>query len=151
MNSLAFNIPILHRHSNYLIKLVHHKLEIEKDMEMRASIELQFWTNNDGEFGEPVLQVIANDSELTARQKANDMEVFRTRIWSSTTRGSWCNPTTGALVYPDNSGNYPEGSVTQLTFWQSLPHGAFAGTTLAEKVYAALLVNMQQIYDLDNI
>jgi nicotinamidase-related amidase len=120
-------------------------------MEMRASIELQFWTNNDGEFGEPVLQVIANDSELTARQKANDMEVFRTRIWSSTTRGSWCNPTTGALVYPDNSGNYPEGSVTQLTFWQSLPHGAFAGTTLAEKVYAALLVNMQQIYDLDNI
>ena len=137
------------------MKIVHHKLEIDKDLEMRAHIEIEFWTNSgtieNPEFGIRVLDLINNDETLSEKQKSIDSERFSNKKRSSTTRGSWVNPSTGVIVKPDNSGNYPEGSVTQLTFWQSLPHGAFAGTTLAEKVYAALLVNMQQIYDLDNI
>ncbi len=152
MNTLPHPQKIRHRHSDYLIKLVHHKLEIEADLEMRATIRLEFWTKDgNGDFDQPVLEVIANDESLSANQKRNDMDTFRTRIWSSTTRGSMVMPATGELVFPDENGAYPEGAVTQLQYWQSIPVEAFPGSTLAEKVYAALLVNMQEIYDLQNI
>lgn len=152
MNSLFINQKIQHRHSDYLIKLVHQKLEIDSDLEMRAYIRLEFWTKDeDGEFDQPLLQVIGDNPDLSASQKKNDMELFKTRIWSSTTRGSMVLPATGELVYPDENGEYPEGAVSQLQYWQSIPASAFPGDTLAEKVYSALLVNMQEIYDLQNI
>jgi hypothetical protein len=152
MEKLSHTQKINHRHSDYLIKLVHRKLEIEEDLEMRATIRLEFWTKDEnGDFDQPVLNVIANNEALTQNQKRNDMETFRTRIWSSSTRGSWVNPATGQLVFPDENGEYPEGSITQLQYWQNIPADMFPGTTLAEKVYAALLVNMQEIYDLQNI
>ncbi|MEX0884511.1 MAG: hypothetical protein WDZ72_13660, partial [Cyclobacteriaceae bacterium] len=110
---------IQHRHSNYLIRLVHEKLEIAQDMEMTASIRLVFYTKNEsGEYDQPVLNVIRENNELTESQKRNDTEMFRTRVWSSSTRGSWVLPDTGELVYPDENGNYPEGSITQLQYWQ---------------------------------
>lgn len=152
MNQLAHPFKIQHRHSDYLIKLVHHKLEIDADLEMRAHIRIEFWTKDaEGEFDEPLLEVIANDPNLSDNQKRNDMELFRTRQWSSSTRGSRVLPETGELVHPDENGNYPAGAITQLQYWQSLPAAAFPGETLAEKVYSALLVNMQEIYDLQNI
>ncbi|MBD3630532.1 hypothetical protein [Cyclobacterium sp.] len=143
---------IQHRHSNYLIRLEHEKLEIDQDLEMTASIRLVFYTKDEaGEIDRPVLDVIREDTSLTESQKRNDLEMFRTRVWKSSTRGSMVLPTTGELVYPDEYGNYPEGAITQLQYWQSLPATAFPGETLAEKVYSALLVNMQEIYDLQNI
>lgn len=149
---LSYPTTIQHRHSDYLIKLVHHKLEIESDMEMRAFIRLEFWTKDaQGKFDQPLLQVIANNPTLSDSQKRNDMEQFRTQIWSSTTRGSRVMPTTGELVYPDENGDYPAGSITQLQYWQNAPAEAFPGTTLAQKVYAAILVNMEEIYTLGNI
>ena len=152
MNELSHTTKIQHRHSDYLIKLVHHKLEIESDLEMRAHIRLEFWTKDEqGEFGEPVLEAIRNNPNHSESQKRNDMETFRTRIWSSSTRGSRVLPATGELVDPDENGNYPEGSITQLQYWQSIPAEAFPGATLAEKVYAALIVNMEEIYSLGNI
>lgn len=152
MNSLHFTTPIPHRHSDYVIKLVHDRLEIESDLEMRAHVLLEFWTKDEnGDFDRPLLDVIRENTELTDRQKANDLETFKTRRWSSTTRGSRVMPATGELVHPDTEGQYPEGSISQLQYWQSLPADAFPGATLAEKVYAALLVNMQEIYTLGNI
>jgi hypothetical protein len=152
MNKLEFSKPIPHRHSEYVIKLVHERLEIESDLEMRAHMLLEFWTKDEnGNFDRPLLQVIRENTELTDRQKSNDIETFKTRRWSSTTRGSRVMPLTGELVYPDSQGQYPEGSITQLQYWQLLPADAFPGTTLAEKVYSALLVNMQEIYTLNNI
>ncbi|AEL24363.1 hypothetical protein [Cyclobacterium marinum] len=152
MNGLYFNDTIQHRHSDYLIRIAHHKLEIDSDLEMRAFIRLEFWTKDEnGEFDQPLLEVIQNDPNLSLSQKANDIEMFKTRIWSSTTRGSRVVPETGVFVYPDEAGNYPEGSITQLEYWQSLPAEAFPGTTLAQKVYAALLANMEEIYTLGNI
>ena len=152
MNELSHTRKIQHRHSDYLIKLVHHKLEIDSDLEMRASIRLEFWTKDEnGNFGEPVLKVIKNNPNLSDSQKQNDLETFRTRVWPSSTRGSMVMPATGELVYPDENGNYPEGSITQLQYWQSIPAEAFPGATLAEKVYAALIVNMEEIYSLGNI
>lgn len=152
MNTLTHPQKIQHRHSDYLIKLVHQKVEIEADLEMRASIRLEFWTKDEnGDFDQPVLDVIASNETLTQNQKRNDMETFRTRIWSSSTRGSWVNPATGDLVFPDEHGAYPEGSITQLEYWQNIPADMFPGATLAERVYAGILLNMQQIYDLQNI
>lgn len=152
MTNLEHPQKIQHRHSDYLIKLVHHKLEIDSDLEMRVHVRIEFWTKDaEGEFDQPVLDLINADPLLTESQKSNDREVFKTRIWSSTTRGSKVMPATGVLVYPDENGNYPEGSITQLQYWQSLPATVFPGETLAEKVYSALLVNMQEIYDLQNI
>lgn len=143
---------IQHRHSDYLIRLVHERLEIDQDLEMTASIRLVFYTKDEaGEFDRPVLDVIRENTNLTESQKRNDLEMFRTRIWQSSTRGSMVLPDSGQLVYPNQYGNYPEGSITQLQYWQSLPAAAFPGETLAEKVYSALLVNMQEIYDLQNI
>lgn len=61
---------IQHRHSNYLIRLVHEKLEIDQDLEMTASIRLVFYTKDDaGEFDRPVLDVIREDTSLTESQK----------------------------------------------------------------------------------
>ncbi|GAB2993791.1 hypothetical protein GCM10027284_08700 [Cyclobacterium sediminis] len=152
MNSLSNPTKIEHRHSDYLIKLVHDKLEIDKDLEMRAHIRLEFWTKDEnGDFDQPVLSVIASDPTLSESQKKNDSEVFKTRIWSSTTRGSRVDPETGEFVFPDENGQYPAGSITQLEYWQNLPAAAFPGDTLAAKVYSALVANMQEVYDLQNI
>lgn len=152
MNTLSNPTKIKHRHSDYLIKLVHDKLEIEKDLEMRAYIRIEFWTKDEnGDFDKPVLEVIANDPSLSESQKRNDSEVFKTRIWSSTTRGSMVDPETGFFVHPNENGIYPEGSITQLQYWQNLPASAFQGNTLAAKVYSALVANMQEVYDLQNI
>jgi len=152
MNLLTFPVPIQHRHSDYLIKLVHHKLEIDSDLEMTATILLEFWTKDEqGGFDTPVLNVIRQNESLTDKQKANDIRVFNTLKWSSSTKGSRVAPATGAFVYPDEQGNYPEGSITQLEYWQAAPSSAFLGKTLAEKVYAAILSNMEQVYALGNI
>lgn len=152
MNTLSHPQKIQHRHSDYLIKLVHHKLEIDSDLEMRAHVRLEFWTKDaEGEFDQPVLDLINADPLLTESQKSNDREVFKTRIWSSTTRGSKVMPATGVLVYPDENGVYPEGAITQLQYWQGIPQETFPGSTLAEKVYAAILGNMEEIYTLGNI
>src|SRR5690606_5736776 len=118
MNQLFLPIKINCRHSPYLIRVEHERLIIESDLEMTAHVRLVYFTDNNGEFGEPVLDVIRNNPDLTPSQKSHDMERFKTIRWQSTTRGAMVDPETGITVLPDQDGSYPEGSITQLQYWQ---------------------------------
>lgn len=129
----------------------HSRLVIEEDLEMTATVKLVYYTNNDGEFGEPLLSIIRDDTSLTESQKRNDMERFKTIEWSSSTRGAMVNPETGVTVEMDENGNYPEGSITQLQYWQMAPDEMFPGELLSQKVYAAIIKNMEEIYNRNNV
>ena len=148
---LTLPIKIQDRNSPHLIQMRHSRLVIEEDLEMTATVKLVYYINDDGEFGEPLLSVIANDTSLTESQRRNDMERFKTIEWSSSTRGAMVDPETGTTVEMDENGNYPEGSITQLQYWQQAPADMFPGELLSQKVYAAIVKNMDEIYNRNNV
>ena len=148
---LTLPIKIQDRNSPHLIQVRHSRLTIDEDMEMSVTVKLVFYTNVDGEFGRPLLEVIREDESLTESQKKNDSERFRTMEWHSTTRGTMVDPTTGESLKPDENGAYPEGSISQLEYWQHIPVSEFPGDLLSEKVYAAIIKNMMDIYESNNI
>jgi hypothetical protein len=129
----------------------HRALIIDSDLEMTASVFLEYWTDENGQFGQPVLEMIQNDPTLSQRQKDADLEICKTLVFSSSTRGSMVVPGTGELVRPDENGKFPEGLITQLEYWQSLAASDIPGETLAQKVYAALIKNMEEIISTQNI
>ena len=148
---LTLPIKIQDRNSPHLIQVRHSKLTIDEDLEMSVTVKLVFYTNVDGEFGRPLLEVIREDEALTESQKKNDAERFRTMEWHSTTRGTMVNPETGASLKPDENGAYTEGSISQLEYWQNIIASEFPGELLSEKVYAAIVKNMFAIYESNNI
>lgn len=148
---LTLPIKIQDRNSPHLIQVRHSKLMIDEDLEMSVTVKLVFYTNENGEFGSPLLDVIREDETLTESQKKNDAERFRTIEWHSTTRGTMVDPTTGESIKTDENGAYPQGSISQLEYWQNIPSSEFPGELLSEKVYAAIVKNMFDIYESNNI
>lgn len=148
---LTLPIKIQDRNSSFLIQVRHSKLTIDEDLEMTVTVKLVFYTNENGDFGRPLLDVIREDENLTESQKRNDSERFKTVEFISSTRGTMVNPETGESIKPDENGNFPEGSITQLQFWQNVHAEEFPGELLSEKVYAAIIKNMFDIYESNNI
>jgi hypothetical protein len=153
MDSLILNTPIKDKLTGYLIKIEHDHFEIRKNLEMKHRVSRVFYTNAGTEeepiFGEPLLDVIQekfDNDELTESQFIKAREMFRTTYFESDTQDKMVNPATGQAVLADEeTGEYPEGSVTELQFWQSLPHAMFAGDATADKVYGGLLLSMQSM------
>ncbi len=143
---LELTTPLQDKYSNHLKKVIHKKLVIESDLEMSQTIEIVFYENIDQSFGRPLLQVIESDNTLTPEEKLQYSQRYKSIEYTAKTSGAYVNPANGELVFSEN-GSYPEGSVSELSFWQSLPISMFDGTTLGEKVYSAIKASMNKMID----
>ena len=148
---ISLPTPILDPISGHLIKLVHHRLIIEPDFELTQEVRQEYWTNVDGEFGIPLLEAITLNPNLTEEQKARQSRVFAPSIRTATTRGHKINPATGELVYPDESGQWPEGAVDEKMMWISVQASDAPGNTLSEKISAMLIHSMQKMAERNRV
>lgn len=144
---LAFPTPILDTTSGHLIQLQHHRLIIEADFELTQEVKQVYFTNDDGEFGIPLLQSISINPNLTPEQKTRQLRSFQTQIRTVSTRGYKVNPMTGEIVEPDENGEYPEGSVDEKMIWTSVLASQVPGETLNEKVQALMLQSMGKMVE----
>lgn len=131
-------------------KLVHHRFIIETNLEMvhyRKLVHFEKIDNGtpEGAYGRPILQVIAENETLTPEAKRKLAEQYEPQVYGVDTSGVWVNPATGQPVQKDAEGNYPEGSVQELAFWQSLPISFIQPppTTNAEVVYGLMKISMK--------
>jgi len=145
--TLSYPLPIPDSLSNHLIKLVHHSLIIEKDFELTQVVEMVFYTNDNGDFGIPVLDSINLNPNLTPEQKARQLEVFRTRTRTVGTRGDYINPVTQQIVQRGSDGELPEGAIPEKFLWLNVNASDVKGNKLSDKVMALLLSSMKKMTD----
>lgn len=153
MDKLEIDQPIPDKFTGKLKKIVHRHFEIKENLEMRQVVDVVFYENVNGKFGRPMLQVIEDEMAqglITVQERKIAMAQFKTVQYESETGNSFVNPETGQMVEKDNEGNYPEGSIPELIFWQNLPEQLFASDekkTLAGRVYSCMLFSMQRMID----
>lgn len=144
---LIFPNPILDPISGYLIQLQHHRLVIEHDFELTQEIRQVYFTNNDGEFGVPLLDAISLDPNLTPEQKLRQTKSFQPQLRTVSTRGFKVDPATGKIVELGENGLYPEGSVDEKLIWLSVLASEIPGESLSDKVKALMLQSMGKMVD----
>lgn len=149
MISLA--TPILDPISGHLIQLQHHRLIVEHDMELTQEVRQVFYTNDDGEFGIPLLESIDLNPNLTDEQKNRQKQVFKPVIRTVSTRGFMVDPVTQEIVQPNESGEYPEGSIPERLIWASVLASEVPGLSMSEKVSALLLQSMGKMVERNRI
>lgn len=143
--TLELTTPVTDRYSNHLKKVVFDHFQIRSNLEMSMRVAVVWYENINGTFGRPLLQVIDEDLQagnITAEFAEESRKRYRTTYYTSDTAGTFVNATTGEKLLPDENGNLPEGAIAELQYWQGIPHVAFSGTTLADKIYNALKANM---------
>lgn len=129
--------------SGYLIKLVHEQLIISHDFELTQKVRQVYYTNDNGDFGIPLIESIRVNPNLTDEQKARLSQVFKDQIRTVSTAGFMINPNTGEIVEPNESGLYPEGSIPEKEMWLNVLAEQIPGEKLSEKVQALILQSMQ--------
>jgi len=142
---LSYPLPIPDSLSNHLIKLVHHSLIIEKDFELTQVVEMVFYTNDNGDFGIPVLDSINLNPNLTTEQKARQLEVFRTRTRTVGTRGDYVDAKTQKVVQRGEDGELPEGAIPEKLIWLNVLAIDVPGEKLSDKVRSLLLSSMRKM------
>lgn len=157
INSLELSIvvsdPIF---TNALKKVVHLDLSISKNLEMVQRVEVVYLVNNNGQPGIPMIQWVDENINFTREQKDHYKKVFATRSYESSTMGTMVDSKTGEEVEPGVNGAWPEGSVSELEYWQGFAPETFTklalekiapgvqfypGNTMAERIYNGLLLS----------
>lgn len=126
-------------------KIVHYEFILHRNLEMTSEREIVFYEKlPDGSYGRPITQVIV-ESDLTEDQKREALKTYSPKRVKVNTASSYVNPATGIPVQPDENGNYPEGSVLELEFWQSLPINFIQPppTTVAQAIYTLIKMSMK--------
>lgn len=72
--------------------------------------------------GRTMQRAIEEDPLLTRQQKAIQIQRFNTQVVTADTSNVFVDAT-GSPVLPDEKGNYPEGLVPELQFWQNISVG----------------------------
>lgn len=142
MEILTLPQPVQDLATGHLIKLTHERLEISKNFEMTQTVRLEFYTNDEGQFGIPVLESIRLNPNLTDDQKARLSKAFQPVTRTSSTEGVMINPETLEVVLPDNDGNFPTNAIPEKTAWLNILASEVPGDKLSDKVKALLLQSM---------
>jgi hypothetical protein len=153
MNRLQLNTPVPDKYTTYLKKVEHEQLTIAKDLEMIHKIAVVFYTNDNGNFGEPLLEVINQDDTLSSSQRQQLRDRFRTVFYESNTRNKKVM-LDGTPVEPDpETGQYPEDVelINELQLWQGIPADQIPGTLISEKVYALMTQSMANMAERERI
>ena len=100
----------------------------ERDKNITLLIHIDYYNAA----GQRMLNVIENDTTLSETAKAKQRINYATFGFQKSTANSWVNPVTGAIVTPDADGNYPDGSVPELTWLQGLTTEHLVGMGLAD-------------------
>lgn len=135
-------------------KLVHHKLEIDENLEMTHYRKIVYYERLDGDvYGRPIIEAIQENDQITDEAKKKLTEKYQPQFFNVDTRGVYVNPETGQpvnkIVSVDENGNqtesYPIGSVPELEFWQNLPISFIqpTPTTNSGVVYGLLQMSMK--------
>lgn len=143
--------PILCPISGHLIQLQHHKLIIESDLELTQEVRQVYYTNQEGEFGIPLMESISLNPNLTEEQKARQIQVFKPVIRTVTTRGDMIDPVTTEIVFPDETGEYPKGTIPERMMWLSVLAAEVPGDTLSSKVIALIVMSMSKMAERNKI
>lgn len=143
--------PILCPMSGHLIQLQHHRLIIEPDLELTQEVMQVYYTNEDGQFGIPLLESIGLNPSLTDEQKSRQRQVFKPIVRSVSTRGDMIDPVTTEIVLPNESGQYPEGAIPERVMWLSVLASEVPGDTLSSKVIALIVTSMQKMAERNKI
>ena len=104
---------------------------VRKTEEADKNITLLIHVDYYNAAGQRMLSVIEADATLSETAKAKQRINYATFSFHKSTTGSWVNPATGAIVTPDADGNYPDGSVPELTWLQGLTTEHLVGMGLA--------------------
>ncbi|MBL6448582.1 hypothetical protein JMN32_19885 [Fulvivirga sp. 29W222] len=121
-------------------KLEHRQLRILKNLEMIHDVEIVFYENVEGNYGEKTLTAI-NTLPITEDQRKRQRETFKNIIISVGTHGTIVNAETGEPVSPEI-----EGAIKDLYFWQNIPISTLGldGTAnLEDVVYSAMRMSME--------
>jgi len=145
--TLTYPAPIPDIVSGYLIKLTHSRLIIEADFELTQEIKLEYFVDDDGDFGIPVKEFIELNPNLSEDQKKRIINIYRPTTRSSSTAGIMINPQNGETVNVDEDGNYPEGSVPEKAIWLNALASQVPGDKLSDKVKNLLLSSMTKMIE----
>jgi len=143
--TLIYPAPIPDIITGYLIKLSHSRLIIESDFELTQEVKLEYFTNDEGNFGIPVKESVQLNPNLTEDQKRRTIRAFSPTTRTSSTAGIMINPTTGETVDPDELGQYPEGSIPEKQIWLNVLATQVPGDKLSDKVKGLLLESMSKM------
>ena len=143
--TLVYPAPIPDIITGYLIKLSHSRLIIESDFELTQEVKLEYFTNDEGNFGIPVKESVQLNPNLTEDQKRRTIRAFSPTTRTSSTAGIMINPTTGETVDPDELGQYPEGSIPEKQIWLNVLATQVPGDKLSDKVKGLLLESMSKM------
>jgi len=144
INSLSVDIsndPI----SGLKRKMIHVKLEIAQDLQMIHWRKIVFYEKLAGDaYGRPILQVIQEDETLSDEQKKKLSAQYEPQQFAVNTSGSMVNAQ-GVEVQQNPDNSWPDGSVSELEFWQAMPIAYLspAPSLCSEVVYGLLKVSMK--------
>lgn len=130
--------------SGHLIQLIHEKFELNANLEMTQTVRLRFWTNDNGDFGIPLIESINLNPNFTEDQKARLRRQWTDQFRTATTEGNWVDQN-GVLVFPDENGNFPEGSMPERLLWIGVPAAMVPGENVSDKVIAMLIESMAKM------
>lgn len=148
---ITLSTPIPDPLSGHLIQLQHHKLTIEHDLELTQEVRMVFYTNDNGDFGIPLLESIDLNPNLTPEQKARQRQIFQTQRRTVSTRGYYVDATTGELVQPDENGQWPENAIPERELWLNVLASQVPGEKLSDKVFALIVQSMGKMVDRNRI
>jgi len=143
--TLIYPAPIPDIVTGYLIKMSHSRLIIESDFELTQEVKLEYFVNDEGEFGIPVKESVQLNPNLSEDQKRRLIKAFSPTTRSSSTAGIMINPQNGETVNVDEDGNYPEGSVPEKAIWLNVLATQVPGDKLSDKVKGLLLESMSKM------
>ena len=93
---------------------------VRKTEEADKNITLLIYVDYYNAAGQRMLNIIESDATLSETAKQKQRINYATFGFSKSTLNSWVNPATGGIVKPDVDGNYPDGSLPELTWLQGL-------------------------------
>lgn len=115
------------------------QLQIRPNLEMVFDVEVIYYENDNGNYGDPTLIAI-NTYNISEGQKKLQKDLFKTQIHTDTTIGFYVNPATGIKTEDPNQG------IPELAYWQNIPLSIFEGaTTISDVVYGALRLSIQNM------
>ncbi|QHV96306.1 hypothetical protein [Spirosoma endbachense] len=122
----------------------------EEDLHKLVTIRIVYYDLD----GVPMLESIRNNEALSVDAKTYQSTLFASyQLAPKSTRGSYMMPSTLEIVYPDESGNYPEGAIPEILLYQNVTDAQVqamgivpAGVVSSQqRVYAMTIVGIRAI------
>jgi len=137
--------------TGFLIQLRHKELTFDENLDVIHKVELVYYTNRDGKYGKPILDVLAKKESLSDQQKSRLMRLYRTEEREISTVNQFLDKVTKERVDLDDNGNPPENSVPESTVWLKALRNSFEGETLEEAMSNLIIKSMKRMVTLKEI